>query len=97
MTVGLLSPLRYKVNAKPVRPFGNSAFTTLFKQSDGSVTTSIAVIAVHLPDSVAKVVRLSARMEVPMDECVSGEEVLSLIGRFEPLHLSLSPSRRPDA
>ena len=36
-----------------------------------------------------------ARMEVCMDECVSGEEVLCLLGRFEPLHLSLSPSRRP--
>jgi hypothetical protein len=36
-----------------------------------------------------------ARMEVCMDECVSGEEVLCLAGRFEPLHLSLSPSRWP--
>ena len=33
---------------------------------------------------------VSARMEVAMDECVSGEKVLSLLGRFEPLHLALS-------
>jgi hypothetical protein len=29
-----------------------------------------------------------------MDKCVSGEKVLCLLGRFEPLHLSLSSSRR---
>jgi hypothetical protein len=34
-------------------------------------------------------------MEVSMDECVSGEKVLCLIGRFEALHLSFSPPRRP--
>jgi hypothetical protein len=33
-------------------------------------------------------------MEVAVDECVSGKEVLGLIGRFEPLHLSLPPSGR---
>jgi hypothetical protein len=38
---------------------------------------------------------MPAWMEVAMDECVSREEVLCLLGRFEPLHLSLSPSRRP--
>ena len=31
-------------------------------------------------------------MEVTVDEGVSGEEVLGLLGRFEPLHLSLSSS-----
>jgi hypothetical protein len=34
-------------------------------------------------------------MEVSMDKCVSDEEVLCLMGRFEPLHLSLSAPRRP--
>jgi hypothetical protein len=34
-------------------------------------------------------------MEVSIDECVSGEEVLCLMGRFEPLRLSLSAQRRP--
>ena len=29
-------------------------------------------------------------MEAAMDEGVSGEEVLGLLGRFEPLHLSAS-------
>ena len=37
---------------------------------------------------------VSTRMEVTVDEGVSGEEVLGLLGRFEPLHLSLSSSRR---
>ena len=37
---------------------------------------------------------MSAGMEVAVDECVSGEEVLGLSGRFEPLHLPLSSSRR---
>jgi len=32
-------------------------------------------------------------MEVTVDECVSGEEVLGLLGRFEPLHLPFSSSR----
>ena len=34
--------------------------------------------------------KMPAWMEVTMDECVSGEEVLSLFRRFEPLHLPLS-------
>ena len=38
---------------------------------------------------------MSAWMEVTMDKCMSGEEVLCLMGRFEPLHLSLSAARRP--
>jgi len=38
---------------------------------------------------------MSAWIEVAMDECVSREEVLCLLGRFEPLHLSLSLSRCP--
>jgi hypothetical protein len=33
-------------------------------------------------------------MEVAVDECVSGKEVLGLIGRFEALHLSFPPSGR---
>ena len=33
---------------------------------------------------------VSAGMEVSVDECVGGEEVLGLSGRFEPLHLPLS-------
>ena len=33
-------------------------------------------------------------MEVPMDERMSGEEVLRLVGRFESLHLPFSSSRR---
>jgi hypothetical protein len=33
-------------------------------------------------------------MEVTVDEGMSGEEVLRLFGRFEPLHLPLSSSRR---
>ena len=37
---------------------------------------------------------VSTRMEVTVDEGVSGEEVLGLRGRFEPLHLTLSSSRR---
>jgi hypothetical protein len=38
---------------------------------------------------------MAARMEVAMDECVSGEEVLGLRGRFEPLHLPFASSCRP--
>ncbi len=34
-------------------------------------------------------------MELSMDECVSGEEALCLMGRLELLHLSLSAPRRP--
>ena len=34
-------------------------------------------------------------MEVAMDECVSGKEVLSLPGRFESSHLAFSTSCRP--
>ena len=30
-----------------------------------------------------------------MYECVSGEEILGLLGRFKPLHLPLSPPCRP--
>jgi hypothetical protein len=30
---------------------------------------------------------MAAWLEVAMDEGVSGEEVLGLLGRFEPLHL----------
>jgi hypothetical protein len=33
-------------------------------------------------------------MEVAMNECVSGEEVMGLLGRFEPLHLPLPTPRR---
>ena len=33
---------------------------------------------------------VSVGMEVSVDECVGGEEVLCLSGRFEPLHLPLS-------
>ena len=33
-------------------------------------------------------------MEVAMNECVSREEILGLLGRFKPLHLPLSASRR---
>jgi hypothetical protein len=39
--------------------------------------------------------KVSAGMEVAMDECVSAKEVLSLLRRFEPLHLAFSPSCRP--
>jgi hypothetical protein len=35
-----------------------------------------------------------AVMEMAADEAVSREEVLGLFGRFEPLHLPLSSSRR---
>jgi hypothetical protein len=35
-------------------------------------------------------------MEVSMDECGSGEEALCLLGRFEPLHLSLSAPASAD-
>ena len=38
---------------------------------------------------------VSAWLEVAIDERVSGEEVLGLFGRFEPLHLSLSSPGRP--
>jgi hypothetical protein len=38
---------------------------------------------------------VSTWMEVTVDEGMSGEEVLRLFGRFEPLHLRLSSSRRP--
>ena len=38
---------------------------------------------------------MSTRMEVAVDEGMSGEEVLRLFGRFEPLHLPLSSARRP--
>ena len=37
---------------------------------------------------------MSTRMEVTVDEGMSGEEVLGLFGRFEPLPLPLSSSRR---
>ena len=37
---------------------------------------------------------MSTWMEVGVDEGRSGEEVLRLFGRFEPLHLPLSSSRR---
>jgi hypothetical protein len=33
-------------------------------------------------------------MEVAMNECVSEEEILDLLGRLKPLHLPLSASRR---
>jgi hypothetical protein len=38
---------------------------------------------------------VSTGMEVTVDEGVSGEEVLGLSGRFEPLHVSLSSSGWP--
>jgi hypothetical protein len=38
--------------------------------------------------------KVSARMEMAMDKSVSGEEVLSLVRRFESLHLPLAPSHR---
>ena len=38
--------------------------------------------------------QMAAWVEVAMDECVSGQEVLGLLGRFKPLHLPLSASRR---
>ena len=38
---------------------------------------------------------MSTRMEVAVDEGMGGEEVLRSFGRFEPLHLPLSSSRRP--
>jgi hypothetical protein len=37
---------------------------------------------------------VSAWVEVAMNECVSGEEILGLLGRSKPLHLSLPTSRR---
>ena len=44
------------------------------------------------PDGAIGVGRKSvpAGMEVTVDECVGGEEVLGLSGRFEPLHLPFS-------
>ena len=36
---------------------------------------------------------MSRWMEVTVDERMSGEELLRLFGRFEPLHLPLSSSR----
>ena len=38
---------------------------------------------------------MTAWMEVAMDERVSGEEMLGLLGRFEPLHLPFSAPGRP--
>ena len=38
---------------------------------------------------------MSSGMEATVDEGVSGEEVLSLLGRLEPLHLPFSSSRWP--
>jgi hypothetical protein len=38
---------------------------------------------------------MSTWMEVAVYEGMGGEEVLRLFGRFEALHLPLSPSRRP--
>jgi len=37
---------------------------------------------------------MSAWMEMVVNERVSGEKVLRLLGRFEPLHLPFSASRR---
>jgi hypothetical protein len=37
---------------------------------------------------------VSAWMEVAINEGVSEEEILGLLGRFKPLHLPLSASRR---
>jgi hypothetical protein len=37
---------------------------------------------------------MSARTKVTVNEGVGGEEVLGVPGRFEPLHLPLSSSRR---
>ena len=36
--------------------------------------------------------QMAARMELAVDECVSGKEVLSLLWRFESLHLAFSTS-----
>jgi hypothetical protein len=38
--------------------------------------------------------QVPAGMEVTMNKCVSGKEILSLFWRFEPLHLAFSPPRR---
>jgi len=38
---------------------------------------------------------MPAWIEVAMDERVSGEEVLGLLGRFEPLHLPFAAPCRP--
>jgi hypothetical protein len=39
--------------------------------------------------------QVSTGMEVAKDECMSGKEVLSLVRRFESLHLPLSTPGRP--
>ncbi len=39
--------------------------------------------------------QMTAWVEMAMDECVSRKEVLSLLGRFESLHLALATSCRP--
>jgi hypothetical protein len=39
--------------------------------------------------------KMSTRMEMTMNECVSGKEIPGLPRRFEPLHLPLASSRRP--
>jgi hypothetical protein len=36
---------------------------------------------------------MSAGTEVAMDECVTGKEIVSLLWRFESLHLALSTPR----
>jgi len=38
---------------------------------------------------------MAAWVEVAMDECLSGKKVLSLLRRFESLHLALTASCRP--
>ena len=38
--------------------------------------------------------QMAAWVEVATDECVSGQEVLGLLGRFEPLHLPFPTPRR---
>jgi len=38
--------------------------------------------------------QMSTRMEVTVDKCVSGEKVLSLLRRFESLHLTFAASCR---
>ena len=35
--------------------------------------------------------QMATWVEVAMNECVSGKKVLSLLRRFEPLHLAFSP------
>jgi AraC-like DNA-binding protein len=46
----------------------------------------------ELPSTTLRALRESP---LAVDEWMSGEEVLRLLGRFEPLHLPLSSSRRP--